>query len=65
MPHLDAHALSDDPKGMAFLASVLDVPAERPLHRFGSAQAVQVAEAAPVSLQIIRTPERKSVPEAA
>ncbi len=31
MPHLDAKALtSDDPKGLEFLASVLDVPADHP-----------------------------------
>lgn len=31
MPHLDAKALtSDDPKGLEFLAGVLDVPADHP-----------------------------------
>ena len=29
MPHLDAKALTEDPKGLEFLAEVIEVPADR------------------------------------
>jgi len=66
MPHLDAQALIDDPEGMKFLASVLDVPADHPMpvpltERVGNAAAMLA-----VKLKAPRRRKRISaVPEAA
>lgn len=42
MPHLDANALTDDPKGLEFLGQVIDVQADRAAPQWIAAETVLV-----------------------
>ena len=66
MPHLDAQALIDDPEGMKFLASVLDVPADHPMPAPLAERAVAAVGTIAVKLKVRRRRKRVNfVPAAA
>ena len=68
MPHLDANALTEDPKGLEFLGQVLDVPADRSTPQWTAAAetVVVIPEGVVAKVEMRRGRKRVArVPEAA